>query len=352
MEINRTSNNFDFLRLLFASIVAIVHCSRLSEVEVLSGIGQYLSSEVAVDSFFVISGFLIFMSFESSKSLSDYASKRYRRIYPGYIFVIILCSILLYSVSSKSLLEYVSPDLLKYILFNSLTLNFVHPALPGVFENNPIQAVNGALWTIKIEIMFYIVVPFIAFLLSRFNKAYILILIYIISITYSLSMLWLFSNSGAEIYVKLERQLPGQLAFFISGAVAYYFYNYFHKNRFLLLTLSILIIFLYKYITELYIFYPISLAVIVLFFANFFKYLGNFGRFGDFSYGVYIWHFPIAQIFVFYNMFVNPLLGIGLYVVSVFFVSYLSWHLIEKRYLYKSSYYIVSERDSITNKSS
>lgn len=344
MEIERKSNNFDFLRLLFSLIVAMVHCAKLSEVDFLSGISQYLSSEVAVDSFFIISGFLIFMSYDSSKSLSNYASKRLRRIFPGYISVIVLCSILLYAISSKSFFEYANIKLLKYILFNVLTLNFMHPTLPGVFEGNSIQAVNGVLWTIKIEVAFYITVPPVSFLIFKLNKALVLSIAYLLSILYSFVMFWLYYQSGEDIYIKLERQLPGQLAFFISGAAVYYFYNGFYKNRVFLLTLSLVVMGFHQYFFDLYFLYPASLAIIILYIATAFKYLGDFGQCGDLSFGIYIWHFPILQVLVFYNMFVNPVLGIGLFLTAVIFISYLSWHLIEKRYLSKSSYYISKNR--------
>lgn len=335
MDINRSSNNFDFLRLLFSLIVAIVHCATLSKIGFLSGVGNYLSSSVAVDSFFVISGFLIFMSYDSSKSLSNYARKRLRRIFPGYIAVIIICAITFYTISSKSFYEYANTELFKYIVANVLTLNFIQPTLPGVFESNQIQAVNGALWTIKIEVMFYIFVPFIVFLISKSNKAFVLSVIYILSITYSFILLWLYSKSGSEIYNMLERQLPGQLAFFISGAAVYYYSDFFYKRSLLLLASSILIVCFHKYILDMYALYPLSLAVIVLYFANIFKYLGNFGKFGDLSFGIYIWHFPILQVLVFYNLFINPLLGIGLFLVTVSFAAFLSWNLIEKRYIYR-----------------
>ena len=352
MILNRKTNNFDFLRLLFALIVAIVHCAELSKAGFLSGIVKYLSSGVAVDAFFIISGFLIFMSYESSKSLSSYANKRLRRIFPGYVAVIIICAILLYAISSKSFFEYANAELLKYIFFNALTLNFIQPTLPGVFGDNQIQVINGALWTIKIEVMFYIAVPFIAFIASKSNKVVSLSVIYILSIVYSFTMLWLYSDSSEEIYVKLERQLPGQLAFFISGAAFYYFYDFFYKKKFLLIALSILILSMDKYVIDRYIFYPMSLAIVILSFASFFNYLGNFGKFGDLSFGIYIWHFPILQVLVFYNMFDNPVTGVGIFLIAILIASFLSWHLIEKRYLYNSSYYIKSEQVSITKKSS
>ncbi|HED16480.1 MAG TPA: acyltransferase [Gammaproteobacteria bacterium] len=344
MKINRNSNNFDFLRLLFSVIVAIVHTSTLTGLGSLTEINRYASSEVAVDSFFIISGFLIFMSYESSSSIKSYTSKRVRRIFPGYITVILFCSIFFYFISSKEFLEYFNIETLKYIFFNVLTLNFIQPSLPGVFENNLLHIVNGSLWTIKVEVMFYILVPFIAYLISKSRKVYILAGIYILSVIYSLLMLWLYSKYDMEIFLRLERQLPGQLAFFISGAGIYYFYDFFYKKYLLLVIAASLIIIIHMNVIDLFILYPVSLAIIVIYVANIFKYLGHFGRFGDLSFGVYIWHFPIIQVFVYYNLFSSPVTGIIMLSVSILIVSYLSWHLVEKRSLYKSSYYIASEK--------
>ncbi|MDH5484494.1 MAG: acyltransferase [Gammaproteobacteria bacterium] len=338
MKINRDSNNFDFLRLLFALIVAVVHAGTLSGVAFISSTNQYISSEVAVDSFFIISGFLIFMSYESSQSLTAYARKRIRRIFPGYIFVIILCSTIFYLISSKTLFEYFNIDLLKYLAFNSLTLNFLHPNLPGVFENHTIPAVNGALWTIKVELMFYVIVPFISILVAQYKSSRLLILatIYIASILYSYLMHWLNFNYQMDIFTKLERQLPGQLAFFISGAIIYYYYGFFYKKSFLLIIVSCIIMAVHKNVIDLYALYPISLGVIVLYVANILKHMGHWGRFGDLSFGVYIWHFPIIQLFVHFNLFANPVIGSIMLFLSIMIAAYLSWHLIEKRYLYRS----------------
>jgi peptidoglycan/LPS O-acetylase OafA/YrhL len=157
-------------------------------------------------------------------------------------------------------------------------------------------------------------------------------------------MIYLNTNTGAEIFLKLERQLPGQLAFFISGAAIYYYYDYFYSNKRKLLALSLLTLFIDKYIVELYLFYPAALAIIVLYFATLIKYLGNFGKYGDLSFGVYIWHFPILQLFLAYNLFSNQIAGVIMFILCTLLASYLSWHLIEKRFLYKSSHYIVLEK--------
>lgn len=343
MNIKRKSNNFDLLRLFFAVVVAIVHGAELSKVDLLTSLSSILSSELAVDSFFIISGFLIFMSYESTSTLKKFVSKRIRRIFPGYWSVVFICAFVLFFTSSKGFPDYFSFDFFKYLLCNLLALNFLQPQLPGVFDGNSLQTVNAALWTIKIEVMFYFSVPFIAYLLAGRRKIYVLVSLYFLSICYSFAMCWLSSKYHSDFFMMLERQLPGQLSFFLSGSLLYYYYEIFYKYSLVLAVPALGILILDKFVVDLYIIYPISLAIVVIYFATIFKYLGNFGRFGDLSFGVYIWHFPILQLLLFYNLFSNPVLGVIVFAVCVLVASFLSWHLIEKRFLYKSSHYITSE---------
>ena len=118
-------NNFDLLRLLFAGVVCLVHSFELSGFEALHWTTRFFSSAVAVKSFFVVSGFLIFMSYERSTSLASYISKRIRRIYPAYFTIVILCAIGLVMVSSRSVNQYFSADWLKYVAANLSFLNFL-----------------------------------------------------------------------------------------------------------------------------------------------------------------------------------------------------------------------------------
>jgi peptidoglycan/LPS O-acetylase OafA/YrhL len=162
-------NNFDLLRFLFAITVFIVHSYQLSGASNLV-LFSSLSSAFSVKSFFVISGFLIFMSYENSKSIRNYFLKRARRIYPAYFFVILLSALLGYFFSSYPLINYFSFEWLRYIFFNLLYLNFIAPNLPGVFDGNLMHAVNGALWTLKIEVLFYLSVPLIVYLSLKFGR--------------------------------------------------------------------------------------------------------------------------------------------------------------------------------------
>ena len=138
-----------------------------------------------VDAFFVISGFLIFMSYERTSSLRRYAIKRARRIYPAYLCIILLCAFGLFTLSGLPVDQYFSADWFKYLVANLTFLNFLAPSLPGVFENNLLQAVNGALWTIKIEVMFYCSVPLIVWFAQRFGRLPVLLGLFTLSSLYS-----------------------------------------------------------------------------------------------------------------------------------------------------------------------
>jgi len=336
---NRKYNNFDLLRLILSIIVVIVHTAELSQIEAMARFSRYFSSVIAVDSFFIVSGFLIFMSFDNSSSLYSFAIKRVRRIAPAYSVVILLSSLILFFVSTKSFDNYFNIEFIRYIFFNLLTLNFLQPTINGLFADNNIQAINGALWTIKIEVSFYIIVPIIGYLLHKTNKLFILTTIYTLSISYSLILFWLYQTSSLEIYLKLEKQIFGQLAFFVSGALIYYFYDTFKKRSIYLLIISIIILWVHHFIINIYFLYPIALAISIIYFATQFKYLGDFGKYGDISFGIYIWHFPIIQVFVHYHLFDNLLLGLILLIISLLTISLLSWHFIEKRFLYTTSHY-------------
>ncbi len=337
--LDRNINNFDLLRIILSLIVVIVHLAELSKINIIESFSRYFSSIIAVDGFFIVSGFLIFMSFDKSYSYIHYLSKRIRRIAPAYILVILFSALFLFFISSKNIENYFNIEFINYIIFNLFTFNFIQPTLAGVFEQNPIDTVNGALWTIKIEIMFYILVPFIAYISKKINKLFTYSFIYILAIVYSIIMLWLFNITDNEIFFKLEKQIPSQLAFFISGALLYQYYDYFQLKINYILSISIFILYIHHWITPIYPLYPISLAVVIIYFSILFKYLGNWGKFGDISFGLYIWHFPIIQVFINYNLFDNLISGLIFLFSILLFISLLSWHFIEKPFLYSSSHY-------------
>jgi len=338
-------NNFDLLRVLFAVIVFFVHAYVLSENDLLAPFSIFLSSEIAVKSFFVVSGFLIFMSYENSRSLKSYTSKRIHRIYPAYFSIVVLCALLGVFISSVSVSDYFSIDWLKYLLANLLFLNFLHPELPGVFSGNIIHAVDGALWTLKIEVMFYLSVPVLVWSMRKWGRWQMLLALYIASLAYVVLIEVWGIRTGSGIYLELQRQFPGQLMFFIAGAVLYYYLDLFKQHWLWLLTLAVLIMVIRHLVPVLWL-EPIALAIIVIYFACVFPWLGNFGKYGDFSYGIYIVHFPILQVLIAEGMFESsPMMALSFAAFLVLACAYLFWHYIEKPFLRSSSHYVEVNRD-------
>ena len=337
---NKSKNNFDLLRFFFAATVFCVHAAVLSANDYLISLTGILSSEVAVKSFFVVSGFLIFMSYQNSRSISSYFSKRIRRIYPAYLFVILASGLLGVIFTTLSVNEYWSVNTLKYLLANLTFLNFLQPELPGLFTGNLNHAVNGALWTLKIEVMFYIAVPLIIFCFNLIGRLPVMALLFISSVIYSYVLFAMAQSHGGSAFVELQRQLPGQLTFFIVGAAGYYYFDTFKKYALYFLPISVLA-FLLKAHLPWIILEPFALGILVIYFATIFPYLGNFGKYGDFSYGIYILHFPILQLLIAHHLFVDsPVLFITVAASLVIICSILLWHFVEKPFLRKSSHYV------------
>jgi peptidoglycan/LPS O-acetylase OafA/YrhL len=339
------NNNFDLLRFLLAIIVFLVHASTLSNVDALSIINKFFSSESAVKAFFVVSGFLIFMSYENSKDIKQYFSKRIRRVYPAYFSIVVLSAVIGCFFSTYTLSDYISFVLFKYLAANLVFLNFLQPNLPGLFENNTLHAVNGALWTLKIEVMFYLFVPLAVMSFRKYGRFYVMLLLYILSILYSFSMSEMARRTGHDFYLELQRQLPGQIAFFMAGAMGYYYFPQLVKYKKWLIAIS-----LFSFVFQLWlpwiVVQPIALGILVISFACFFPYIGNFGKFGDFSYGIYVVHFPVIQLLIAFGLFnQSPWIAIcfaGLLVISVA-VSF--WHFIEKPFLQKSYHYVAASNE-------
>lgn len=117
---------------------------------------------IAVKVFFILSGFWVTRSLYTSKSLLEFYKKRVKKIFPAYLTVVFAAAILLVLLSILTIRQYFTDSgFWKYLVANISTLNFIHPSLPGVFNGEP---VNGSLWTIKVELGFYIILPLITFL--------------------------------------------------------------------------------------------------------------------------------------------------------------------------------------------
>ncbi|MBX8900736.1 acyltransferase [Sphingomonas melonis] len=316
-------------------MVVLFHVGLLSQAPQISFLYRYISSTFAVQAFFVVSGFLVTMSYENTKSITDYAKKRFFRIAPAYITVILVAAFALCAISSLSITNYFTDPQWRMYVFSNLALsNFKQPALPGVFSDNFESAVNGSLWTIKLEVMFYCIVPFIVLAIRRFGYKSVLAFVFLFSVVWHASFVHVSNLHGSDLAARLAKQLPGQLAFFGGGAFAFYrtrdglpppplwaaligAVGYFFASGILYTLVA-----------------PICVTLIVYWASICVPQLWSAQRWGDFSYGLYLYHFPIAQVLIALGVFaVAPVAGVFAVCVIALLASMLSWHIIEKRAL-------------------
>ncbi len=307
-------NNFDIVRLTLAIIVVLVHAYDLSNSQSLGVLTRVVSSRVAVEGFFAISGFLIFASYERCKSLREYFSNRAWRILPGYWLSTIFCLVVAFSFGSF--------HVGKFLLANLTFANFLQPGVPGVFAGNPANdALNGALWTIKIEIMFYVAVPFIVWLCRRLQRDAVLLTLFVASILFRI----LFAN-----HEKIAIQLPGQLSYFLVGALIYYHLPFFKRRGAWIVAAALAMYALHAW-TGLFLFRPAAIATLTLGACLLLPHIQGPARWGDFSYGTYIFHYPIVQMFVAAGLFrVHPWGALLLLLVTVAVAASVSWFAVEK----------------------
>ncbi len=333
-------NNFDFLRLLFSSLVIFSHSFSLTknnEVLLVITNKQVDFGSLSVDVFFVISGFLIFNSLKYSKTPLKYLFKRFLRLFPALFFMLVFSLLILIVV-------YTGDNIFKQVDFysylpNNLSLYRIQYDVNHIFEGNPFpKAINGSLWSLPYEFTMYL------FLLLLFpfkkNRKIVLIvlglsfLISFCAVTIRPSFL-----SSILSFIRLESEQMYRLAtFFILGSILSLFNLKRINNTIIKIVLLLLIIislvFNFYKITSFFLI-PILVILIGLSYSKLLAYLPE--KFGDISYGVYIYGFIIQQTLLnYFNL--NPYSLTFLSLIPTYVLSYLSWHFIEKKFLKYKNY--------------
>ncbi|MGC4059755.1 MAG: acyltransferase [Aquabacterium sp.] len=328
-------NNFDLLRLLAASGVMALHVRMLSaspSLDFLAVLGPRLS----LSTFFVISGFLVYMSSERSGSLADYAGKRLRRVMPAYVVTVLACTLLGCLLSTLPPQAYFGADSARYLLANLSFLNFLKPDLPGVFVGNPYPGapVNGALWTIKVELMFYVLVPWLVRLVKRFGHHRVLGACFLFGCAWWCGFMYLAAITGKAAFAELAKQMPGQLMYFMPGAWCYCERDRLKRMAWRLPLIGVALLLCasqwgrHSLVPDALL-HPIGLAACVFWIAYGLPYV-KVTRYGDLSYGIYIWHFPVIQTLVQLGLYsAAPMPALLATLCVVLALAWCSWRYIE-----------------------
>lgn len=161
----RSQNNFGFLRLFLATLVILAHAPESLDGnrsrEILTRLFGTLSfGEVAVDAFFILSGYLITASFQRSASTKDYLLKRILRIYPGYLVAFVFSLLVVGYFAGGNLHSLMAP---RAALEQIVRMALLHwPTLPGAFAGLPYDILNVSMWTIHYEFNCYLLVAILS----------------------------------------------------------------------------------------------------------------------------------------------------------------------------------------------
>jgi peptidoglycan/LPS O-acetylase OafA/YrhL len=311
-------HNFNFIRLATSVAVIYAHSFALSGVA-----AKPFFAGISVTVFFILSGFLISASYERSKTLSQFAVARALRIYPALIAVILVSALIIGPVfTSHSLISYFTDSEVAEYLTNMTALRIQH-SLPGVFENNPFpDFVNGSLWTLPLVLLCYALLVLVGVAVKKKPVTFILILVPV------LLFIW------AHPYLIFRQRYYNNIFCFAVGGLLYVLRKKIRLDyRLALLSLAVFIAGRVYLSGPVYVLVTgISCSYLVMFAAfipN--NYLQHVTKHGDFSYGLYIWAFPVQQMLVVGFGHWSPLANFFGALLIGLLLAILSWHLIEKK---------------------
>lgn len=288
----------------------------------LSTITPFTLGTHAVIVFFALSGFFIAASFDRKKSMVDFATARALRLFPA-LFVATTVTALAIGpfFTDLSISTYLlHPETFIYPFANTSLIWHI-PTLPGVFHANPVPVANGSIWTLPYEAACYVGVAIAgAFGLLRPR---LLAPLTIMGVAVLIAGKWLaipiFASKtislvlpfafGAALYVfrdKVPLSLP-VAAFLIAGTA---------------LTSHLPV---YR---EIYI---IALSYSAFWLGSLqWKPLLAYNKLGDYSYGVYIYAWPVQECLVAIDDAMTPFKLMASAMVISMAAAICSWHFLER----------------------
>lgn len=329
----RHPQGFDVLRVVAAAMVVVSHAFLLpdgSEPVVLPlGDFGFNLGRLGVVVFFVVSGYLVCGSWLADPRPRAFAAKRARRIMPGLVVMLLLVTFVLGPLLSTAPDYLRQPGTYAYLVRNLLVLPYAYD-LPGVFETNPVTAVNGVLWTLGVEVTAYVLLA-VAGLLGWLRRPAVLV-----ALTVVLAVVgWRLPHDtiGDGLLVPVALRVEFVAYFFAAATVRSLGWRPGARSALAAAGVVALLVLTQAPLSVLLV--PAGTVLVLHVGTRAWPAARAVTRLGDPSYGTYIYGFVLQQVLV------GPL-GLGdlpvwqLSAVSLVLclgVGYLSWHLVEKRFL-------------------
>ncbi|MEI6334978.1 MAG: acyltransferase [Methylococcaceae bacterium] len=346
-------NNFNLIRIIAALAVLVTHSFALAigtgDAEPFRGTLDMTMGSIAVDVFFITSGFLVTSSLLNRQSIIEFIWARALRIFPALLMMLFLTVFLLGVLfTTLPIPTYLSLSETYIYLAKCATLFMgVAHYLPGVFDSTPYdREVNGSLWTMPHEVRMYAVLASVWFVL-RITPKLQLIGFKVIVVTFAL-MAGIYILAG-HLYFHFESPESSVSRFaklffmFFVGATFYILREYINLSRWLFWFLVIGLAVATSNKHAFFVIYVFASAYILFYLAYVPSGLiRKYNQLGDYSYGIYIYiyAFPVQQSVAALIPGVSVIQMILISATFTILLAILSWHILERRALKLKAHYI------------
>ena len=289
---------------------------------------------IAVHVFFLASGFLVSASILNRRSVIEFAWARGLRIVPGLLVMLLLVALVLGPIYTGLPLDAYLRDgrTWEYMIRNSVPVARMAFELPGVFQENPYKsAVNGSLWTLPYEVRMYLALAllWVAAGWARGARAGVFVGLVVLG-----ALLSGCHVLAAHFAIARFSEWSALGFMFFAGASFYVF-----RQRVKLTWLGFLTVLVCWVLTFRHpsLFLPVYTVTVgyALFFLAYVPggMVRSYNRFGDISYGMYIYAFPMQQAVVASIPGASVTMVMVVSTLVTVPLALLSWHLVEKRAL-------------------
>lgn len=331
------ANNFDLLRLLLAVFVILSHSYIMFDgkdaSDPLASLFQGITlGELAVNGFFLLSGYLIVQSWEKTPDLWSFMMKRIWRIYPGFIVAALFSAFVAGPLGSNAA-SYLSQLELFKLAKSMLFLKV--PAVPPSFESLPFPTVNGSMWTIFFEFLCYLAVAVLGLTGAIRHRRYWLMATLLLVALGIAQKAWHFLPAQNFYFPALRLS-----TFFFVGACFYLFREYVPypdrtSSRWLPVSACSLLLLLgvsYKALPDIVL---ATGAGYLLFSLAFWQHpvLSRYRKFPDMSYGVYLYGWPVQKLLLWYVPGMTPRTLFASALACSLVLGLVSWYAIERPFL-------------------